>query len=103
MPLDLGDWSLICFQFEGRYYFDVSLPFGLRCAVSHYQGVINCVTGELRRQGLTLLNYINDFRVVAKSKAAADHQFPLLQGLLAHLWLHEASHKSSPPIQEIVL
>ena len=30
LPLDAADWPLICFLFEGRYYIDISLPFGLR-------------------------------------------------------------------------
>ena len=78
LPLDPGDWSLTCFQFEGRYYIDISLPFGLRWAASHCQDITNCVTRDLKRQGLTLLNYIDDFWGVAASRAAADQHFTQL-------------------------
>ena len=67
LPLDPGDWPLACFQFEGRYYIDVSLPFGLRSASSHCQDITNCVTRELGMQGFTLPNYIDDFWGVAAS------------------------------------
>ena len=29
LPLDPGDWPLVCFIFEGSFYMDLSLPFGL--------------------------------------------------------------------------
>ena len=32
LRLDPADWPLICFQFEGRYFIDISLPIGLRWA-----------------------------------------------------------------------
>ena len=49
LPLDPADWLLICFLFEGRYFIDISLPFGLRWAASHCQDVTNLVSMELRR------------------------------------------------------
>ena len=30
LPLDPGDWPLVCFNFQGASYTDISLPFGLR-------------------------------------------------------------------------
>ena len=61
-----------CFQFEGSYYIDTSLPLGLRWAGCHCQEVTNMVSHELRRQGLTLLSYIDDLGGVARSRPAAD-------------------------------
>ena len=70
---------------------------------SHCQAVTSLVSRELRRQGLTLLNYIDDFfGGVALSKSSADSHFSQLQALLARLGLHEATHKCSPPSQVMV-
>ena len=37
LPLNPGDWPLVCFQFEDRYYIDINLPFGLRWVACHCQ------------------------------------------------------------------
>ena len=29
LPMDPDDWPLVCFRFQGAYYSDISLPFGL--------------------------------------------------------------------------
>ena len=102
LPLDPGDWPLICFQFEGRYYIDISLSVGLTWVASHCQEVTNMVSPELRREGLSLLNYIDDFGEIARSRPAADLHFSQLHNLLTHVGLQETCHKSSPPSQTMV-
>ena len=97
LQLDPADWPLVCFLFEGRYFVDISLPFGLRWAASHCQDITNLMAAELRRRGVTLLNYIDDFGGVAASGALARKHFSALQTLLADLGLQEATHKASPP------
>ena len=57
------------------------------------------VSTELRRWGLSLFNYIDDFSGVAHSRSIADSHFTQLQCLLAKLDLLEAHHKSSQPSQ----
>ena len=101
LPLDPADWPLVCFLFEGRYFVDISLPFGLRWAASHCQDVTNIVAAELRRHGATLLNYIDEFGGVAVSSAIAHTHFVALQTLLGELGLQEAAHKASPPAQTL--
>ena len=103
VPLDPGDWPLTCFTFEGSVYVDLSLPFGLRWAAIHCQDVISLVTRDITRQGLPVLNYINDFGGVATSDftTATDH-FTKLQGLLAWLGLQETSHKATSPATTMV-
>ena len=59
--LDPGDWPLVCFTFDSTFYVDLSLPFGFRRATSHYQDVTSLVARDLSRQGLSILNYIDDF------------------------------------------
>ena len=99
LPLDPADWPLVCFTFEGRFFSDISLPFGLQWAAYHCQDATSLVTRELGRSGLSVLHYIDNFRGVAASRAQAEAHFALLQGLLETLELQEASHKASPPSQ----
>ena len=78
LPLDPSDWPLVCFLFEGRYFVDISLPFGLRWAASHCQDVTNILAAKLRRRGATLLNYIDNFLGGWRCLA------PLLTNILSH-------------------
>ena len=61
LPLNPKDWPLVCFTFEGWFYVDISLPFGLRWAASHCQDATNLVARELRKRGISLHNYIDNF------------------------------------------
>ena len=75
LPLDPAYRPLICFHFEGRFYIDVSVPFGLRWAASHCQDITNIISRELRGRGLSLLNYIDDFGSITSSWSTADSHF----------------------------
>ena len=57
---------------------DVSLPFGLRWAVTSCQDVTGLVAKDLSKKGLHILNYIDDFEGVAISKAEATDYFTKL-------------------------
>ena len=61
LPLDPTDWPLVCFSFNGSFFMNISLPFGLRWAASHCQDMTSLITRELTRQGSTVLNYIDDW------------------------------------------
>ena len=96
LPLDPRDWPLVCFTVEDRFYMDIIVPFGLRWSASHCQDATNLVSRELRRWGISLLNYIDDFGGVTSSQFEAESHFFQLQGLLETLGLQEACHKASP-------
>ena len=51
---------------------DISLPFRFRWAASHCQDATNLVARELRRRGISLLNYIDGFGGVASSRSEAE-------------------------------
>ena len=97
LPLDPGDWPLVCINFEGAYYTDISLPFGLRWAAAHCQDVTSLITRELNSQVATVLSYIDDFRGVATDQTTAATHFTNLRSLLANLGLWEVVHKAFPP------
>ena len=97
LPLDPADWPLVCLQVQGRYFVDISLPFGLRWAAACCQDTTSFITRAFREQGGTVLNYIDDFGGLAGDHDTATLHFHLLQTLLRRLGLKEAAHKASPP------
>ena len=72
----------------GLFHRGLSLAFGIRCAASHCQDVTSLVTMDLTRQGLSILNYIDDVWVwvggggVASTYTTAVAHFTKLQGVL---------------------
>ena len=102
LPLDPMDWPLVCFNVNGVYYTNISLPFGLRWAAAHCQDVTSLVTRELNHGGATVLSYINDFGGVPTDQTTAATHFINLRSLLAKVGLWEAEHKASPPAQAMV-
>ena len=102
LPLDPGDWPLTCFTFEGSFYVDLNLPFCLRWAASHCQDVTSLVARDLTRQGLSILNYIDEFGGVASDLTTPTDHFTKLQGLLAQLGLCETGHKATAPVTTMV-
>ena len=96
LSLDPGDWPLVCFRFQGSYYMDISLQFGLCWVAAHFQDITSIITRELNRKGLAILSYIDDFGGIAMDQATAATHFNNLSNILARLGLQEAAHKASP-------
>ena len=61
LPLDPADWPLVCFAVDRRYYTDVSLPFSLCWAAASCQDVTDLMARHIGKQGIQVLNYIDDF------------------------------------------
>ena len=97
LPLDPGDWPLVCFSEGGRYYMDVSLPFSMRWAAALCQDATSLIAHHFNSQGTHILPYINDFGGVASMKDQAQVHFHQLQAILDDLGLVEAKRKASPP------
>ena len=68
LPLDPADWPLVCLKAQGKYFVDVSLPFGLCWAAACCQDVTTLITRALKEEGIKVLAYINDFRRVARAR-----------------------------------
>ena len=102
LPLDHGDWPLVCFNFQGAHYTDISFPFGLHWAAAHCQDVTSRIAREINSQGATVLSYIDRFGGVATDQAPAATHFTNLRTLQAKLGLQGVAHKASPPSQVMV-
>ena len=61
LPLDPGDYSLVCFTWHGKLYFDLVSPMGLRSAPYFAQRTSNAIRHIHNSLGYYLFNYIDDF------------------------------------------
>ena len=72
LPLDPGDWPLVCFNFQDDFYTDIlSLSFGLHWDAAHCQDVTSLITRELDSNRATVLSYIDDFGGISTDQATA--------------------------------
>ena len=80
MIINIGDFELLGFKFEGNYYTDKCLPMG--CAISYnlFQKFSTFLHWELQRQvGFgTVFHYLDDFLLLGSS--GSDECACLLQG-----------------------
>ena len=61
LPIDPCDYSLLCFTWQGKAYFDVVSPMGLHSTPQFAQRVSNAIRYIHERKGYFLFNYIDDF------------------------------------------
>lgn len=91
------DWPLLSFCWGGRFYCDVSMPFGARASSCHMQRVANAIVRMLRDQGVVSKMYIDDLILVSPTKEKAMQDLEIAQRLLRQLGLPEAPDKVQAP------
>ncbi|KAL0201521.1 hypothetical protein M9458_004708, partial [Cirrhinus mrigala] len=70
------------FAFEGRAYQFKVLPFGLALAPRTFTKCINAALSPLRQSGIRILNYLDDWLVIAQSRDTLEnHKCQLLEHL----------------------
>lgn len=95
------DWPLLCAYWDGRYYCDVTLPFGSRASSYHMQSVANAITEVLGREGIVARMYLDDLITLSPDKETAImHHNQVLQ-LLEKLGLPVAIEKIQPPSRAV--
>ncbi len=57
------------FAFEGRAYQHKALPFGLSLSPRVFTKVVEAALVPLREAGIHILNYLNDWLILAQSRA----------------------------------
>ena len=80
LPIHPDDQNLLGVQWEGEYFTDRALPFGLRSAPKIFSAVADALHWILSNKGLkNLLHYLDDFIFVCKSgeDASANKQILL--------------------------
>jgi hypothetical protein len=97
LPADPLSYSLICCKTQEGYFSDISLPFGLRWAAAACQRVTNLYRHAMAKQGVAVINYIDDCASVASHPQQASTSFAAMKATLVELGLPEAEHKAAPP------
>ena len=72
LPIHPEDQGLLGIKWEGEFYTDKALPFGLRSAPKIFTAVADALQWILANKGIkNLLHYLDDFIFVSKSKEDA--------------------------------
>ena len=96
LPLDLGDYLLIGYVINGKFYFDKVLPMGMRSAPYIAQRVTDVIVYIHRRMEFFLLNYVDDF-VSAEVRELMWESYKALSDLLKELRVDTSMDKLVPP------
>lgn len=91
------DWPLLCAYWRGRYYCDVTMPFGARAYSYHMQSVANAITEVLASEGVVAYMYLDDLITISGNKDEANKHHSRVLELLGSLGLPIAEDKLQPP------
>ena len=105
LPVRPDQWHLLCYCFEGKYYVDLVLPFGLRSS-----GCIFCKFADLVKWIITnhyhieaLVNYSDDFfAVLAKEIGLAKPQLMIIIQAFKDLNIPLAEDKIEGPCLSLI-
>ena len=101
LRVDPSDWPLLGFTFEGKFYFDMCPPFGLRTSAMCMQRTSEAISWIHRRRGFVSRPYLDDFGGAEATLRQADEALGTLQGIMAELGICEAKHKVCQPTQRM--
>ena len=93
---DPSDIDMLGFSYDGLFYTDTSIGFGLRTGAMICQRVTNSVRYMMMQYGNEIENYIDDM-VGADTPSEATPAFIRIRSLLAELGITEAREKACPP------
>ena len=98
LPLDPGDYSLLCFVWNGKIYFDIVSPMGLHSAPYFAQCTSNAIRHMHNVMGYFLFNYIDDLIGIERNSKIED-SFDTLQRTLRDIGLKQSESKRVQPTQ----
>jgi hypothetical protein len=68
LPVRPEDWPLLVYQWEGRYYVDLKLPFGGRSSASIFTSFADLVCWILtQKYNLIVIHYSDDFLLITRA------------------------------------
>ena len=103
LPVRPEDWHLLVYQWEGKYYTDVKLPFGGRSSASIFNAFADLVCWILtEKYKLLVVHYSDDFLLITKKDLplARAHLRTLLQAF-AYLDIPIAEDKLVGPVTHL--
>ena len=99
-----------CFEFMGlswtfegdlspTFLFDTRLPFGASTAPEKFQRISNSISRYMRRQGYTVVSYLDDFLIIDSNKEKCLEGHTFLLSTLENLGFTINWNKVEPPSQ----
>ena len=101
-PVRREDWPLLGIEWEGRYYFERVLPFGLRSSPFIFNTVADAVEWILRNKFSlpAIVHYLDDYlNVCVASPSLADKQLQIILAVFHYLGIPLAEDKIEGPSQ----
>lgn len=101
LRVDPIDTPLLGLQFDNQSLVDRCPSFGCRSSSASCQRVATAVVYLMRKQGWTVLAFLDDFAGIKKSRDLAEKAYSSFQALTKDLGLALAKEKCSPPARQI--
>lgn len=95
------DWPLLGFEWDEKYYCDITMPFGARSSSCHMQRVADAIVRILANKGVVARMYLDDIITLSPDYESAVNDFHIVQDLLRELGLPEATDKIQPPATNV--
>ena len=100
LRVDPQDCLKLGYMWEGKYYLDVSLAFGLVHGTANFSRLSDSVRFIMNQNGYKVFNYIDDFLIVSsEDKATSAYEF--LIKILNELGLPINNSKLVPPSRRV--
>ena len=98
---DVLDWPLLNIAWRGKYFCDVTMPFGARASSSCMQRVAEKIMSILKDKDVNGFMYLDDIVLISPSREKAERDFQCARDLLAELGLPEAKKKAQTPATSV--
>jgi hypothetical protein len=94
LRIDPFDYNKLGFKWQDEFYFDISLPFGLRSASQACQRTTNGLAYILQQNNVAIINYVDDIAAVSNSEQEAWAAGRIIDHTILESGLCLAAHKS---------
>jgi len=101
IPIHPDDWDIQSFLFEGKYYQDRFLSFGLKIAPFVFQKITSSIQDILTQMGLLVITYLDEFLIIAPDYQTCLKQTRIAIQLLQNLGFVLNHKKALLPTQII--
>lgn len=98
VPVHPDDQPLLGMMWEGAWYVDTALPFGLRSAPKIFSAIADALEWQVRREGVqAILHYLDDFLLVEPSAGEGEVALQKLLSVFARMKVPVAPEKLEGP------
>ena len=85
IPIAKESQRILGFAVQNRHFQFRALPFGLKTAPRIFTRLIRIVAAELRRQGVRIFCYLDDWLILGSSQRALTHHIHITLELISQL------------------